>query len=100
MHPHNTSGECSKQPTAPISRQSTAVLNQDCFLLWQISQLDNACGEIHVDLSELIATVNCTYSFICSDGQIPVQDALVDKAGIELLQKASVAWLHVACNAT
>lgn len=36
------------------ARHYKAAVNQECLLLWQISQLDYVCGNVHIDLSELI----------------------------------------------
>lgn len=63
------------------ARHYKAAVNQECLLLWQISQLDYVCGNVHIDLSELIDIVNYTYSFIGAHGQTAVEDALVDEAG-------------------
>lgn len=63
------------------SEQPNAAALQDCLLLWQISQLNYPCGNVHIDLPELVDTVNCMYGFICDCGQAAVKDALVDEAG-------------------
>lgn len=64
-----------------FSKYPDTAAPQDCLLLWQISQLDYVCRNVHIDLSELVDTVNCMYGVICDGGQAAVKDALVDEAG-------------------
>lgn len=80
------------------SEQPNAAAPQDCLLLWQISQLEYACGNVHIDLSELIDTVNCLYSFICDCGQAAVKDALVDEAGEVTTYLWSLIALQALCS--
>ena len=63
------------------SEHLNAAAPQDCLLLWQFSQLDYVCGNVHIDLPELVDTVNCMYGFICDGGQTAIKDVLVDEAG-------------------
>jgi len=51
------------------------------LLLWQISQLNYICGSVHIELQQLISTINSLFGFLCEDNQAVVVDALVDEAG-------------------
>jgi hypothetical protein len=51
------------------------------LLLWQISQLSYICGSVHVELQQLVSTINSLFGFLCEDNQALVVDALVDEAG-------------------
>ena len=51
------------------------------LLLWQISQLNYICGSVHIELQQLISTINSLFGFLCEDNQALVVDALVDEAG-------------------
>ena len=51
------------------------------LLLWQISQLIYICGSVHIELQQLISTINSLFGFLCEDNQAVVVDALVDEAG-------------------
>lgn len=67
--------------TRALSKQNGAAVSRDCLLIWQISQLDYCCGDVHIELAELVETVNSMYGFICDHGQTAVKDATVDEAG-------------------
>ena len=55
------------------------------LLLWQISQLNYICGSVHIELQQLISTINSLFGFVCEDNQALVVDALVDEAGTSAL---------------
>ncbi len=55
------------------------------LLLWQISQLNYICGSVHIELQQLISTINSLFGFLCEDNQAIVVDALVDEAGTSAL---------------
>ena len=54
-------------------------------LLWQISQLNYICGSVHIELQQLISTINSLFGLLCEDNQALVVDALVDEAGMYAL---------------
>ena len=51
------------------------------LLLWQTSQLNYICGGVHIELQQLISTINSLFGFLCEENQALVVDALVDEAG-------------------
>ena len=73
---------------------TNAAALQDRLLLWQLSQLDYVCGNAHIDLSELVDTINCMYGFVCDDEQTAVEDALVDEAGEAMPRGCRVTVLY------
>lgn len=79
--PEDTPLPKSMPETGVAARHHKAIVHQDCLLLWQISQLDYFCGNVDIDLSELVDTINCKYDFIGADGHTAIEDALVDEAG-------------------
>ena len=70
--------------TGVAARHHKAIARQDCLLLWQISELDYLCGNVEIDLSELVDTINCLYGCIADNGQTAVEDALLDEAGLSM----------------
>lgn len=90
--------------TRALSQQTGAAVRQDCLLMWQISQLDYCCGDVHIELSELVETINSMYGFICDHGQTAVKDATVDEAGGFMQCACSVSVMsytstHCHCTA-
>ncbi|KAL0041176.1 hypothetical protein WJX77_007704 [Trebouxia sp. C0004] len=59
------------------------------LLLWQISQLNYICGSVHIDLQQLVSTINSLFGFLCEDNQALIVDALPDEAG---------DWGYLACR--
>lgn len=55
------------------------------LLLRQISQLKYICGSVHIELQQLISTINALFGFLCEDNLAIVVDALVDEAGTSAL---------------
>ncbi len=75
---HNTGSQC-------VAGMDVYLDITQHLLLWQISQLDYICGSVHIELQQLISTINSLFGFLCEDNQALVVDALVDEAGIGAL---------------